>query len=104
MVRSQPTPEKGKKPTIPEDFDDIIHGSGILTPNYGKRAYLYMSLDGAWTQWVRTGSRPGRPPTKIVPLVFHSVWHALGMDYGRCRDGVNIRSIYADATLCFLNL
>jgi len=41
MVRSQPTPEKGKKPNIPEDFDDIIHGSGILTPNYGKRAYLY---------------------------------------------------------------
>ena len=41
MVRSQPTPEKGKKPTIPEDFDDIIHGSGILTPNYGKQAYLY---------------------------------------------------------------
>ena len=41
MVRSQPTPEKGKKPTIPEDFDDIIHGSGILTPNYGKRSYLY---------------------------------------------------------------
>ena len=57
-----------------------------------------------WTQWVRTRSRPGHPPAKIVPLVFHSVWHALGMDYGRCRDGVNIRSIYADATLCFLNL
>ena len=55
-------------------------------------------------QWVRTGSRPGRPPAKIVPLVFHSVWHALGMDYGHCRDGVNIRSIYANATLCFLNL
>ena len=55
-------------------------------------------------QRVRTGSRPGHPPTKIVPLVFHSVWHALGTDYGRCRDGVNIRSIYADATLCFLNL
>ena len=59
------------------------------------------SLDGAWTQQVRTGSIPGRPPTKIVPLVFHSVWHALGTDYGCCRDGVNIRSIYADATLCF---
>ena len=100
MVRSQPTPEKGKKPTIPEDFDDIIHGSGILTPNYGKRAYLY----GVLTECGRSGSRPGRPPAKIVPLVFHSVWHALGTDYGRCRDGVNIRSIYADATLCFLNL
>ena len=41
MERSQPTPEKGKKPNIPEDFDDIIHGSGILTLNYGKRASLY---------------------------------------------------------------
>ena len=41
MVRSQPTPERGKKPTIPEDFDDIIHGSGFLTPNYGKLASLH---------------------------------------------------------------
>ena len=28
----------------------------------------------------------------------------LGTDYGCCRDGVNIRSIYADAMLCFHNL
>ena len=55
-------------------------------------------------QRVRTGSRPGRPPAKIVPLGFHSVWHALGMDYGRCRDGVHIRSTYANAMLCFLDL
>ena len=67
MVRSQPTPEKGKKPNIPEDYDDIIHGSGILAPNYGKRASLVRSLDGAWTQWVRTGSRPGRTPAIINP-------------------------------------
>ena len=59
MVRSQPTPEKGKKPTIPEDFDDFIHGSRILTPNYGKRASLYRfwmergcSVDAGGMHWV----------------------------------------------------
>ena len=55
MVTSQPTPEKGKKPTIPEDFDDIIHGSGILTPNYGKRASLY----GFWTEHGRSVDAAG---------------------------------------------
>ena len=70
MVRSQPTPEKGKKPTIPEDFDDIIHGSGILTPNYGKRASLY----GFWTEHGRSGYALGLDldalPPKSYPWVF----------------------------------
>ena len=70
MVRSQPTPEKGKKPTIPEDFDDIIHGSGILTPNYGKRAYLY----GVETERGRSGYAPGLDldalPPKLYPWFF----------------------------------
>ena len=70
MVRSQPTPEKGKKPNIPEDFDDIIHGSGILTPNYGKRASLY----GVYTEHGRSGYAPGLDldalPPKSYPWFF----------------------------------
>ena len=39
-----------------------------------------------------------------VPKRLRKTRHALGTDYGCCRDGVNIWNIYADATLCFLNL
>ena len=49
-------------------------------------------------QRVRTGSRPGCPPAKIIPLGFHSIRHTLGTDYGCCRDGVHtlmLRSVFS---------
>ena len=66
MVRSQPTPEKGKKPNIPEDYDDIIHGSGILTPNYGKRVSLY----GVKTECGCSGYAPGLDLDALLPKLY----------------------------------
>ena len=44
MVRSQPTLEKGKRPIVLEDYDDLIPGTSILNPNYSKQVYFVWSL------------------------------------------------------------
>ena len=72
MVRSQPSPVKGKKPTIPQDYDEPVPDTSILLPNYGRRASLY----GVRMEHRRRVYAPGLEPGKCNYSIFHSVYAA----------------------------
>ena len=70
MVRSQPSPVKGKKPTIPQDFDEPVPGTSILLPNYGRQASSYRVR----TEHIRRAYAPGLELRKFNYSVFDSVY------------------------------
>ena len=83
MVRSQPSPVKGKKPTIPQDYDEPVPGTSILLPNYGRRASSYgvrtehgrrASSYGVRTEHIRRAYAPSLDPRKFNYSVLDSVY------------------------------
>ena len=70
MVRSQPSPVKGKKPTIPQDYDEPVPGTSILLPNYGRRASSY----GVRTEHIRRAYAPSLDLRKFNYSVLDSVY------------------------------
>ena len=70
MVRSQPSPVKGKKPTIPQDYDEPVPGTSILLPNYGRRASSYgVRMEHIWRAYA-----PSLNPRKFNYSVLDSVY------------------------------